>query len=182
MYPNVTVVEEATFKGTPVEAAFRTLLELGFSKNEFAIAGSSGLHLLSTTALSRGFSSLIDRAPHDIDVLVVGNAKRTATEMGIRIESKIGRGYLISLQLRENKGDLLDITTDWPVGARIRNVQELSDNTQEVNGILVVNPGLILELKDKFNRVKDRPDIVSVQNGLHQNRALVGFKTPGFRS
>lgn len=157
------------FKGTPVEGAFKTLLDLGLRKDEFAIVGSSGLHFLSTTALSRGDSPLITRAPHDIDILVVDRAKQWATEHGFRIESNIGRGYLVKLDLQENKGDLLDVTTAWPVGPEVHNAKELRKITQEVNGIQVMEPSIILELKHSFNRVKDRPDIIAAEQGLAKN-------------
>lgn len=166
------------FEGTPVEEAFKTLLAMGWRKSEFALSGSAGLHFLSTTALNRGFEPLIGRQPHDIDIIVMGDARRMALDKGIVTPSWLGCGQLISLQLAENKGSLLDITTDWPIGGKLETLQDLRNATEEVDGIQVLNPRRILELKAQFDRVKDRPDIASATRVLHSDRPRSGYIAP----
>lgn len=158
------------FKGTPVEEAFKTLLELGWKKDEFALAGSSALHFMSTTSISRGGASFINRQPHDIDIIVMGDAKLHAREHGIVTPSHLGRGELISLQLAENKGDLLDITTDWPISHRIKTLKDLKNATVEIDGIQVLDPMYVVELKTAFQRLKDAPDVETVLRAQHLNR------------
>ncbi|HYD18437.1 MAG TPA: hypothetical protein VEF76_08155 [Patescibacteria group bacterium] len=158
------------FDGTVLADPFETLLALDWRKDEFAIAGSASLYMLSTTALNRGFDGLIARKPQDLDILVVGEARERARELGIITDSNLARGYLISLQLKQNKGDLLDVTTCWPVGPEVQTARELEGITHGVDGLRVMEEQWVLELKDKFNRAKDRPDIDQAKNVLFRNR------------
>ncbi len=162
------------FDGTALAGSMKTLLEMDWSKGDFAIAGSAALHMLSATALSRGHEALIERAPHDLDILITGDALKQARSMGIITESNIGRGYLISLQLQENKGDLLDLTTSWPVGPEIKTAKDLVSITHEVDGLRVMQEQWVLELKDKFNRAKDRPDITKASRAMFKSHLAAG--------
>ena len=147
------------FDATPLQGAFETVVAMDFCKGEFAIAGSAALHFVSSTAISRGFEGLMTRMPHDLDILIVGEARERARELGIITPSHLGKGYLISLQLGENKADLLDITTAWPVGPQPENAKELAAMAHHVEGFRVMEEQWVLELKHQFNRAKDRPDI-----------------------
>lgn len=162
------------FDATPLQTAFETLLAMDWRKDEFAIAGSASLHFLSSTAISRGHEGLITRAPHDLDILVVGEARERARELGIITNSNLGRGYLISLQLKDNKADLLDITTCWPVGPQPDNAAGLAGMTHSVEGLRVMEEQWVLELKDKFNRAKDRPDVQQATKAMFKSHLRSG--------
>ena len=162
------------FDGTALSGPLQTLLEMNWRKDEFAITGSAALYMLSSTALSRGHQRLIQRTPHDLDIIVTGDALKHARDIGVITESNIGRGYLISLQLDENKGDLLDITTSWPVRPEIKNANDLASITQEVSGLRVMQEQWVLELKDKFNRAKDRPDIAQASRAMFKSHLSSG--------
>lgn len=167
------------FDGTHLQGAFETLLAMDFRKGEFAIAGSAALHFLSSTAISRGHAGLISRTPHDLDILIVGEARERAKELGIITPSHLGKGYLISLQLGENKADLLDITTAWPIGPQPQNEKELASMTHHVEGFRVMEEQWVLELKHKFNRAKDRPDIEQAAKAMFTSHMSPGkHRTP----
>lgn len=166
---------DSPFQSTPLQAAFETLLAMDWRKDDFAIAGSASLHFLSLTALSRGHEGLITRAPHDLDILVVGEARERARELGIITNSPLGRGYLISLQIKDNKADLLDLTTCWPVGPQVEDAVGLAHMTHHVEGLRVMEEQWVLDLKDKFNRSKDRPDLEQATKALFRSHKRPGL-------
>ncbi|MBX9661519.1 MAG: hypothetical protein K2X00_23415 [Nitrospiraceae bacterium] len=160
------IPRSAAFEGTPLSDAFKQLIGLDWQQTEFAVSGSAALYMLSTTAMSRGYERLISRTPNDLDILVVGEARDKALDIGIRTESNIGRGFLISLQMKDGKADQLDVTSCWPVGPEVEAARGLSGITHEVQGLRVMEEQWVLELKSKFNRPKDRSDIAQTTKAL----------------
>jgi hypothetical protein len=149
------------------------LRKLDWPRDQFCVAGSAALHLLSKKASYRGYEALLNREPKDIDVIVIGDALRRALDISDATHSQLERGVLLRFHFLDNKSDCLDMASAWPVGPAVKTTNDMRDITHEVDGIRVLREEFILELKQKLNRVKDHDDIQQIGKALPHKVSLL---------
>lgn len=152
------------------EKCLNLLRKLDWPRDQFCITGSAALHMLSKIAVRRGHPELISREPNDIDVLVIGDALKRARDISQARSSLLGRGELLSLRLRDGKGDCLDLASAWPLGPEVITPQDLRDISHEIDGIRVMREEFIVAFKKTFKRLKDEGDIQHIDK--HIDKAL----------
>lgn len=157
------------------EKCLDLLRKLDWPRDQFCITGSAALHLLSKVAMQRGYPELINREPNDIDVLVIGDALRRARDIGKARSSPLGKGELLSLRLRDGKGDCLDLTNAWPLGPEVITPADLCDISHELDGIRVMREEFIVAFKKASNRIKDKGDMQQIDKALAHKINLAPF-------
>lgn len=138
------------------EKSLFILRNLDLDPNEYCIAGSAALYLLSRVAVVRGYLPLIDRIPNDIDVLAVGSAFDKASRHGsYRTRTLSGVGACVDISV---DGAVIEVTNCWPSHSTIQSRADLMKASHDIGGVRVMDLSLVAELKTRMAREKDIQD------------------------
>lgn len=152
-----------------LEQSLQLLRDIGFSRNEFCITGSSGLALWSRMAESRGYAPLFNRNAGDVDVLSINPCfSRAAHNCNLHAARHLGLDDCLNIDMGESS---LDLTRQWPT-LLIDTSKSIEEVSSEIFGFRVMNLGYIATLKQQFNRPKDRADLAFLDQALRPSRKL----------
>ena len=152
-----------------LEQSLQLLRDLGFSRNDFCITGSSGLALWSRVAVSRGYSPLFNRQAGDVDVLSINPCfANAARNCNLHADHALGLEDCLNIDMGESS---LDITRQWPT-MLIDTSSSIEAVSSYVMGFRVMNVEYIAGLKHRFNRPKDIEDLKILNAALHMSRPI----------
>ncbi|MFN3827379.1 MAG: hypothetical protein ACK4NR_07110 [Micavibrio sp.] len=147
-----------------IEKSLHCLKSLGFAKDDFCIAGSAALYLLSKPLIADNKEPLIKRSPNDVDVLCVKSVFDRARQLDGFITTLNEKGDCLSLK----NGDIaIELATYWPgSGIQAHKADDIRDISVDMGDFNVMRVNFVAALKFTLGRAKDLADLEQIDKAL----------------